>query len=95
MECLKFMKDLSRFSNHVLKNKTFVGKVFMDHSKACDCIPCDLLIAKLHAYCLFICTYIYIYIYIYIYSIMFLHRHILNWKIYNDQTPKFSKGIWK
>ena len=68
MECLKFMKDLSRFSNHVLKNKTFVGKVFMDHSKACDCIPCDLLIAKLHAYCLFICTYIYIYIYIFNYG---------------------------
>ena len=48
-------------SNHVLlrlvenwkksrDNKTFVGTVLMDLSKAFDCIPHDLLAAKLHAY---------------------------------------------
>ena len=33
-----------------LDNKNFVGSVLMDLSKASDCIPNDLLIAKLHAY---------------------------------------------
>ena len=48
-------------SNHVLlrlienwkkslDNKNFVGTVLMDLSKAFDCIPRDLLVAKLHAY---------------------------------------------
>jgi len=48
-------------SNHVLlrlienwkkslDNKNFVGTVLMDLSKAFDCIPHDLLVAKLHAY---------------------------------------------
>ena len=34
----------------VLDNKKFVEAVLMDCSKAFDCIPHDLLIAKLHAY---------------------------------------------
>ena len=33
-----------------LDNKSIVGTVLMDLSKAFDCIPHDLLIAKLHAY---------------------------------------------
>ena len=33
-----------------LDNKKIVGTVLMDLSKAFDCIPHDLLIAKLHAY---------------------------------------------
>ena len=33
-----------------LDNKKFVGAVLMDLSKAFDCVPHDLLIAKLHAY---------------------------------------------
>ena len=33
-----------------LDNKNFVGTVLMDLSKAFDCIPHDLLVAKLHAY---------------------------------------------
>ena len=33
-----------------LDNKKIVGTVFMDLSKAFDCIPHELLIAKLHAY---------------------------------------------
>ena len=34
-----------------LDNNYFVGAVFMDLSTAFDCIPHDLLIAKLAAYC--------------------------------------------
>ena len=34
----------------VRDNKNFVGTVLMDLSKAFDCIPHDLLAAKLHAY---------------------------------------------
>ena len=48
-------------SNHVLirlienwklqlDNKKYVGAVLMDLSKAFDCVPHDLLIAKMHAY---------------------------------------------
>ena len=33
-----------------LDNKKFVGAVLMDLSKAVDCVPHDLLIAKMHAY---------------------------------------------
>ena len=33
-----------------LDNKNFVEAVLMDLSKTFDCIPHDLLIAKLHAY---------------------------------------------
>ena len=33
-----------------LDNKNFVGTVLMDHFKAFDCVPHDLLVAKLHAY---------------------------------------------
>ena len=33
-----------------LDNKKFVGAVLMDLSKAFDCVPHDLLIAKIHAY---------------------------------------------
>ena len=33
-----------------LDNQKFVGTVLMDLSKAFDCIPHDLLIAKMHAY---------------------------------------------
>ena len=34
----------------LLDNQKFVGTVLMDLSKAFDCIPHDLLIAKMHVY---------------------------------------------
>ena len=33
-----------------MENKDYVGAVLMDLSKAFDCVPHDLLIAKIHAY---------------------------------------------
>ena len=46
-----------------LDNKTFMGTVIMDLSKASDCIPHNLLVAKSNAYGLsedavtFVCSY--------------------------------------
>ncbi len=37
---------------YALDNDNFVGTVFMDLSKAFDCIPHGLLITKISAYCL-------------------------------------------
>ena len=39
-----------------LDNKKFVGAVLMDLSKAFDCVPHDLLIAKMHAYAFYLDT---------------------------------------
>ena len=33
-----------------LDNQKFVGAVLMDLSKVFDCVPHDLLVAKMHAY---------------------------------------------
>ena len=47
-----------------LDNKKLVETALMDLPKACDCIPHDLLVAKLHAYGLtteaftFLCSYL-------------------------------------
>ena len=46
----------------VLNEKFLVGTVLMDFSKAFDCIPRDLLIAKLHGYSFSQKTVIFIYI---------------------------------
>ena len=48
----------------LLDNKNFVGTVLMDLSKAFDCIPHDLLIAKLHAYGFSKNTVIFLYSYL-------------------------------
>ena len=34
----------------VLDNGGFIGTILMDLSKACDCMPCNVLIAKLECY---------------------------------------------
>ena len=47
-----------------LDNNKFVGAVLMDLSKAFDCVPHDLLIAKLHAYGLTLDTLVYFYSYL-------------------------------
>ena len=47
-----------------LDEKIFVGAVLMDLSKAFDCIPHGLLIAKLHAYGFSEKTVIFIYSYL-------------------------------
>ena len=36
--------------NKFLDDKNIIGAVLMDLSKAFDCIPQELLVAKLHAY---------------------------------------------
>ena len=43
---LKFVEDIKA----ALESKTLAGAVFMDLSKAFDCLPHGLLISKLHAY---------------------------------------------
>jgi hypothetical protein len=40
---------IEKWKKH-MDNKMFVGALLMDLSKAFDCVPHDLLIAKLHAY---------------------------------------------
>ena len=47
-----------------LDNNAFVGAVLMELSKAFDCVPHDLLIAKLHAYGLTLDTLVYFYSYL-------------------------------
>ena len=47
-----------------LDNNYFVGAVITDSSKAFDCIPHDLLIAKLEAYGFNNCTIRYVYSYL-------------------------------
>ena len=43
---------LIEYWRHTLDNNFFIGAVLMDLSKAFDCIPHDLVIAKLHAHVL-------------------------------------------
>ena len=43
---LRLIENWKKF----LDNKKFVGTVLIDLSKSFDCIPHDLLVAKLHAY---------------------------------------------
>ena len=47
-----------------LDNKKFVGAVFMDLSKAFDCVPHDLLVAKMHAYGINLNTLVFFYSYL-------------------------------
>ena len=47
-----------------MNNKQFVGAVLMDLSKAFDCVPHDLLIAKMHAYGFTIDTLVFFYSYL-------------------------------
>ena len=43
---------LIEYWRHTLDNNFFIGAVLMDLSKAFDCIPHDLVIAKLHGHVL-------------------------------------------
>ena len=43
---IKFVEDIKK----AIDNGEEVGMIFMDLSKAFDCLPHGLLIAKLHAY---------------------------------------------
>ena len=57
---LKLLEDWKRH----LDNKQFVGAVLMDLSKAFDCVPHDLLIAKMHAYGFTFDTLVFFYSYL-------------------------------
>ena len=57
------LRLLEEWKNN-LDNKKFVGAVLMDLSKAFDCVPHDLLIAKMHAYGFELDTLIFFYSYL-------------------------------
>ena len=44
------MLNMLRKWQKTLSNKVKIGAILMDLSKAFDCLPHDLIIAKLHAY---------------------------------------------
>ena len=56
--------QLSENWRHALDNNLFTVTFLMDLSKAFDCIPRDLLIAKLHAYGLDFDTVIFLHNYL-------------------------------
>ena len=68
---------------HALDNNLFPGTVLIDLSKAFDCIPHDLLIAKLHAYVLDFDT------------ITFLHNYLKHRKqsVKTNNTSSFFRTI--
>ena len=45
----KNLRLIENWQKSLYQNK-FVGAVLVNHSKAFDCIPHELLIAKMHAY---------------------------------------------